>query len=51
MNMSEAILQRLESTVSMRGQIVSVEDRLTLDEMQTSLCSVVMVSILAEIYD
>lgn len=37
-----AVISRLESTIPLRSQIVSVEDRLTLDEMQTSLCTVVM---------
>jgi importin subunit beta-1 len=41
---SNEILERLEKTVSMQSQIVSVEDKLTLEEMQTSLTSVVIVS-------
>lgn len=36
------ILDRLEKTIPMQAQIVSVEDRLTLQEMQTSLISVVI---------
>lgn len=43
-NLSEVILQRLESTLAMQNQIVSVEDRLTLEEIQTSLTSVLLVS-------
>lgn len=38
--LSQVILQRLENTVSLRQQVVSVEDKLALDEMQTSLCTV-----------
>ncbi len=44
--LSDVILQRLESTLSMQNQIVSVEDRLTLEEIQTSLISVLLVSFL-----
>lgn len=40
--MSEVVLQRLEATIPMQSQVVSVEDRLTLEEIQTSLTSVVM---------
>lgn len=40
--MSSSILGRLEQTLPLRQQLVSVEDRLTLDDMQTSLCTVVM---------
>jgi importin subunit beta-1 len=40
--LSNEILDRLEKTVPMQTQIVSVEDRLTLEEMQTSLTSVVI---------
>lgn len=40
--MSEVVLQRLEATISMQSQVVSVDDRLTLEEIQTSLTSVVM---------
>lgn len=41
-SLSEVILQRLERTVPMQQQVVSVEDRLQLEDMQTSLTSVVM---------
>ena len=40
--MSTHILGRLEGTISMQKQIVSVEDRITLEEMQTSLASVLL---------
>ncbi|KAI9814209.1 MAG: karyopherin beta [Pycnora praestabilis] len=40
--LSDVILQRLEKTIPMQQQIVSVEDRLTLEEMQTSLTSVLL---------
>lgn len=43
-SLSDVILQRLEQTIPLRSQVVSVEDKLTLDEMQTSLCTVVLVS-------
>jgi importin subunit beta-1 len=42
--LSDVIIQRLEQTVSMQQQVVSVEDRITLEEMQTSLASVLLVS-------
>ena len=42
--LSDLILQRLEATVPMQQQIVSVEDRITLEEMQTSLSSAILVS-------
>ena len=42
-DLSNVILRRLDSTVSMQNQIVSVEDRLTLEEIQTSLTSVLLV--------
>ena len=42
--LSDVILQRLENTVPMQSQIVSVEDRITLEEIQTSLASVLLVS-------
>ncbi|KAL2038575.1 hypothetical protein N7G274_008623 [Stereocaulon virgatum] len=40
--LSEVILERLEQTVPMQQQIVSVEDRITLEEIQTSLTSVLL---------
>lgn len=42
--LSDIILQRLENTIPMQQQIVSVEDRITLEEIQTSLTSVLLVS-------
>lgn len=42
--LSDVILQRLENTLPMQQQIVSVEDRITLEEVQTSLISVLLVS-------
>ena len=43
--LSDVILQRLEDTIPMQQQIVSVEDRMTLEEIQTSLASGVMVGL------
>ncbi|PKY09158.1 ARM repeat-containing protein [Aspergillus campestris IBT 28561] len=40
--LSDVALQRLEHTIPMQQQVVSVEDRITLEEMQTSLTSVVL---------
>ena len=42
--LSEVVLERLEKTIPMQQQIVSVEDRITLEEIQTSLTSVLLVS-------
>ena len=39
---SDLVLARLEGTMSMQKQIVSVEDRITLEEIQTSLSSVLL---------
>lgn len=41
--LSDIILHRLENTIPMQQQIVSVEDRITLEEIQTSLTSVLLV--------
>lgn len=41
-SLSEITLTRLEQTVALQGQVVSVEDRITLEEMQTSLASVML---------
>ncbi|KAL5338496.1 armadillo-type protein [Aspergillus crustosus] len=41
-NLSDVILQRLEHTVPMQQQVVSVEDRITLEEVQTGLMSVIL---------
>ncbi|KAF2816051.1 importin subunit beta-1 [Mytilinidion resinicola] len=40
--LSDVVLERLEKTIQLQAQVVSVEDKLTLEEMQTSLTSVVM---------
>lgn len=42
--LSDLILKRLEDTVPMQQQIISVDDRITLEEIQTSLTSVLLVS-------
>lgn len=42
--LSDVIIQRVEQSVSMQQQVVSVEDRITLEEMQNSLTSVLLVS-------
>lgn len=42
-SLSDVVLERLEKTIQLQTQVVSVEDKLTLEEMQTSLTSVVMV--------
>lgn len=41
--LSDIILQRLENTIPMQQQIVSVDDRNTLEEIQTSLASALLV--------
>lgn len=38
--LSDVIIKRLEETVPLQSQVVSVEDKLTLEEMQNSLCTV-----------
>ena len=38
--LSDVIIKRLEDTIPMQSQVVSVEDRITLEDMQTSLCTV-----------
>ncbi|KAJ5786699.1 Armadillo-like helical [Penicillium pulvis] len=40
--LSDVILQRLEQTIPMQQQVVSPEDRMLLEEMQTSLISVIL---------
>lgn len=53
--LSEIIIHRLENTIPMQQQIVSVEDRITLEEIQASLMSVLSVSplslVLQRIFD
>ncbi|KAK3331040.1 armadillo-type protein [Apodospora peruviana] len=39
-SLSTVIIQRLEETIPMQSQVVSVEDKITLEDMQTSLCTV-----------
>ena len=41
-SLSEVVLQRLNQTIPMQQQVVSVEDKLSLEEMQISLTSVVV---------
>ncbi|KAE8355310.1 armadillo-type protein [Aspergillus coremiiformis] len=41
-NLSDVVIQRLEHTIPMQQQVVSVEDRITLEEVQTSLTSVLL---------
>ncbi|KAF2011029.1 importin subunit beta-1 [Aaosphaeria arxii CBS 175.79] len=41
-SLSNVILERLEKSIALQSQVVSVEDKLTLEEMQTSLASVIM---------
>jgi importin subunit beta-1 len=43
-SLSDHILGRLEQTIPMQQQVVSTEDRILLEEMQTSLISVILVS-------
>lgn len=40
--LSNVILGRLENSINLQSQVVSVEDKMTLEEMQVSLVSVVM---------
>lgn len=40
--LNDVIVERLQKTIPMQTQVVSVEDRLTLQEIQTSLSSVLM---------
>ncbi|KAL1953233.1 hypothetical protein VTO42DRAFT_3375 [Malbranchea cinnamomea] len=41
-SLSDVILQRLEQTIPLQKQVVSVEDRINLEELQTSLTSVLL---------
>ncbi|KAI7035532.1 ARM repeat-containing protein, partial [Hortaea werneckii] len=41
-SLSDVIIDRLEKSIPMQQQVVSVEDRLTLEEIQTSLTSVLI---------
>ncbi|KAK4102680.1 ARM repeat-containing protein [Parathielavia hyrcaniae] len=38
--LSHVVIQRLEETVPLQQQVVSVEDKIILEDMQTSLCTV-----------
>lgn len=38
--LSDVIIKRLEETVPLQAQVVSIEDKITLEEMQNSLCTV-----------
>jgi importin subunit beta-1 len=48
-SLSDVILERLEKTLPLQAQVVSIEDKMTLEEMQTSLSSVVVVRTLRTI--
>ncbi|KAK1826684.1 hypothetical protein QBC39DRAFT_14160 [Podospora conica] len=41
-SLSSVIIERLEGTLPLQQQVVSVEDRITLEDMQTSLCTVLL---------
>lgn len=41
-SLSEVIIKRLEGTIPLQSQVVSIEDKITLEEMQTSLCTVLL---------
>ena len=41
-SLSDVIIKRLENTIPLQSQVVSVEDKITLEEMQTSLCTVLL---------
>ncbi|PHH70124.1 hypothetical protein CDD82_7332 [Ophiocordyceps australis] len=45
-SLSEVIIKRLEETVPLQSQVVSVEDKIALEEMQNSLCTVLQAIIL-----
>ncbi|OJJ34854.1 hypothetical protein ASPWEDRAFT_51106 [Aspergillus wentii DTO 134E9] len=40
--LSDVMIQRLEQTIPMQQQVINVEDRITLEEMQTSITSVLL---------
>lgn len=40
--LSEVIIKRLEGTVPLQAQVVSIEDKITLEEMQSSLATVLL---------
>ena len=39
-SLSDVIIKRIEETVPMQSQVLNVEDKITLEEMQNSLCTV-----------
>jgi importin subunit beta-1 len=41
-DLSNVVLERLEKTIPMQSQVVSIEDKMTLEEMQVSLTSVIV---------
>ena len=41
-SLSDVILRRLEASIPMQKQVVSVDDKITLEELQTSLASVLL---------
>ena len=41
-DLSDIVIKRLENTLQLQSQVVSVEDRITLEEMTTSLCTVLL---------
>ncbi len=45
-SLSDVILKRLEETIPLQSQVVSVEDKITLEEMQASLCMVLQAIII-----
>ncbi|KAL2172622.1 hypothetical protein VTG60DRAFT_4741 [Thermothelomyces hinnuleus] len=44
-SLSTVALQRLEETLPLQQQVVSVEDRIILEDMQTSLCTVLQATV------
>ncbi|KAK3311397.1 armadillo-type protein [Chaetomium strumarium] len=44
-SLSTVILERLEGTIPLQQQVVSVEDKIILEDMQTSLCTVLQATI------
>ncbi|KAG9230489.1 armadillo-type protein [Amylocarpus encephaloides] len=41
-SLSDVVIKRLEDTLPLQAQVVSVEDKIILQEMQTSLCTVLL---------
>jgi importin subunit beta-1 len=42
-DLSNVVIERLEKTIPLQAQVVSVEDKMTLEELQLSLTSVIQV--------